>query len=185
MKITLKRMTTDAYATADTFFRSKEVKDLTRDYFNYVYTSCLDYLDTGDVNILNRVIVSAGLVQRVRVTGQLVSLVAAHSKVGTKYKGKANQKRLKMLRGKQQELKGKQEAIINRDTETKEAKAKTFDPDQAQTRAVNAIAALLAHDVEVDVAELVKLAVIQKNKVTTKETVKGKTDSATPMSVDF
>ncbi len=186
MKITLKRMNDVDYQAADTFFHSSDIKQITKDYFNYVYTSALDYLDTGDLNVLNRVVTASKFVTKVRVTAQLLSLVACHKTVAGKYKGKANPKRLKMMRAKTGELKGKMEAIINRDHEQKEAKAATFDADQAQTRAVNAIAALLAHDVAVDVSELVKLATQQKDKVKTKA-VKAAVGpvSATAMTPDF
>ena len=166
--IKLKRLDTEAFTTADTFFRSSDAKRITQDYFNYVYTSCLDYIDTGDLNILNRVLVASKMVNRVRMTTQLVTIVSAHKMVAGKYKGKANTKRLTMVRNRQDELKGKQEDIINRDTQKKEAKASTFDPDMAQTRAVNAIAALLAHGIDIDMKELAKLAHQQKDKVKTK-----------------
>lgn len=181
MKVTLKRMNTEAYATADTFFRSKDFQNITKDYFNYVYTSSLDYLETGDVNILNRVMAAAKLAQRVKITSSLIGLVAAHPKVAGKYKGKANAKQLTTKRNSMGELKAKQEGIINADTELRAVKKATFDADQAQTRAVNAIAALLAHDIKVDVTELVKLATHQRDKIKTKAKVKG--TPATPIAV--
>lgn len=158
MKITLKRLSSAKYSEADTFFRSNDAKAITRDYFNYIYTSCLDYLDTGDVNVLNRMVAASSLAQRVRVTKQLISLVACHKIMNGRYKGKANVKRLKMLRNKQDELKEKQEAIINRDHDKKEQQANTFNQDQVETRAVNALATLLAHNVDVDLKALLKAA---------------------------
>ena len=167
MIIKLKRLTATKYSEADTFFRG-DAKAITKDYFNYIYTSCLDYLDTGDLNVLNRMVAASKLSQRVRVTAQLISLVSCHNMVNGVYKGKANTKRLKMLRNKQEELKGKQEDIINRDHEKKETKKATFNQDQVETRAVNAIAQLIAHGVDVDIKALMKAANEKKDTVATK-----------------
>ena len=171
--ITLKKLNATEYSEASTFFRSKEVKDMTRNYFNYVYTASLDYAKTGDVNILNSVMVCAKLVNRFRMTKQLVSVVSAHQMgANGKYKGKAKTSKLALVRKNLDQVKERQEKIINADTQEREAKAQTFDVDQTTTRAVNAIAALLAHDIDVDVVELVKQAKLKQAKIKVKEQVK-------------
>ena len=167
----LKRMTGEQYQVASNFFRSTEVRNMTRDYWNYVYTASLDYLDTGDLNILNSVIAASKLVQRVRVTKQLLSVVACHnlnSNTG-KFSGKANSKKLIRARKMTDKVKERQEAIINQDSAKREASAVTFNVDQTTTRAVHAIAALLAHGYDVNVADLLRMAQEEKASIKLKE----------------
>lgn len=174
MNITLKKLSTSKFETADQFFRSADFRSITRDYFSYVYTSALQYLETGDANILNRVVTASRSAAKVRLTAQLISLVSCHSIVAGKYKGKANQKRLKLFRSKgEADIKERMEAIINRTASEKEDKASTFNADMATTRAVNAIASLLAHGQDVKISELMALATEQKDKVKVKSTIKG------------
>lgn len=169
--ITLKRMTGEQYEVASSFFRSPEVKNMTRDYFNYVFTASLDYLDTGDLNILNSVLAASKLVSRVRVTKQLLAVVACHNLNANtcRYSGKANAKKLIRARKMADTVKERQETIINQDSAKREQSAKTFNVDQTTTRAVHAIAALLAHGIDVNVQDLLRMAQEEQANIKIKE----------------
>jgi len=171
MKITLKKLTNDAYTTAASFWKSNDAKNIQRDYFNYVYTSCLDYIDTGDVNVLNRLMAAAKISGHVRITNKLIVVVASHPVIGGKYKGKARIKRLKTVRANRDKLKATQEGIINTWNDKKEIAKREFNVESTTSRAINALATLMAHDVDFKMEDILVAAREKKDSVDVKKVV--------------
>ena len=123
--IKLIELTAEAYTKADSFFHSDASKQVATDYFNYVYTSALQYAMTGDVEILNRITMAARLTHKVRITKQLIAIFGAHkaNKQG-KYTGKANANKLKKVRDNLDDMRKDMEKAINADNSVKAKPAK-------------------------------------------------------------
>ena len=172
--ITLKVLTKEQYNTADSFYRSQEFRDsLNQGYWDYIYTSCLQYLETGDLKALNHPLQVSKIIKGhvIQDTQSIVSLVACHKQVLGQYKGKANTRQLAKRRASAPQLKGKAEAIINKRIAAKEVKANTFNPEQKLKAVINALAQLYAHDIDVDITAIVKAAHAKEQEIELKDKI--------------
>lgn len=154
MTIKLKKLDAQAYATADTFFHSADAKSIATDYYNYVWSSVLQYLAEGDHAVLTRIMLASRMMHRVQVTARLVKVVACHEPQakGDKFKGTMNKAKRQRLLKDTVALRKKLEGIINADAETKAAKkASPFDADKALARFNSTVARLVEQGISPDV----------------------------------
>jgi len=162
-------MSTDELAAVDSYYRSKDFKDsLGKNYWNYVFNSCLQYLDTGDAKGLNHVI-QASIVHSgtQRITLRCLKLVACHKLVNGLFKGRMpNKTAFKKRQDSKDKLKGVMQELLRTHFAEKEEKSNEWKPSVVENRVINALALLISHDEEVNMVELLVAA---KKKAVTME----------------
>jgi len=68
------------YTAASELFKSEAVRNLTTDFYNYLYTAARNYIKSGDTNILNSLLDASRLVSRVRVVQECIAEFSFHAK---------------------------------------------------------------------------------------------------------